>query len=415
MFHELPLYAQKTISPYVPKTHQLIWRSFNDGEPRLLPYLLNHEDPSIETSAFAEIDALVRDSYKIHKEYTLRVLQEISLIDPSWENYMLVKGMSFQRYYTDLLLRPFRDIDIITRTVEDLYQLVHRLSNAGFMIDAGAIHHPPWLPKSPHLYIEMVGDRPGAPYVELYAGGWQISFRTGITFDFLKQHSVSTSIGGITCRVPDNDTTMLILAAEQYERQEIRARDLFDLLLVTPLSNIERVTGLLKEYRLVPLMSRLANRLKTVVQDDTLLPQGVTQLAASYKSPKLPWVCHRTLVHVAPALFGLATDLVSAKAIIHNFLEESRCLLLKRQRHLWLVRTLTCLTRADSSLRHGRLVHLFYVDEDCSSWRVIRCKNGIILLRSPIGTFVLTVHMLEPDRRILDALIESSRKRFTQL
>jgi hypothetical protein len=328
----------------------------------------------------------------------------VSSIDPQWERFMLVKGISLQRFYGDSYLRRYRDIDIIARQPQDLYELEGLLAESGFTIQAGGVSYPRWIGSGePFIYVDMARGDPVSPEVELYAGGWPISFRTGISWQELAYHSEILPILASSCRVPTPDWSLLMLVAEQYERFQIRARDLFDMLYLIPNVDLEVVHHLTLKYNLEHLFSRLASALLAITGEFAITRPLASLIFPERRLPK-NWVASRSVSHVFPFLAGRYGRRYALINTLTNCLEEYRCYFLRREQHLWLVRLMTLWGQPASLLTRGRYLHLFHINEYKNQWRVEECARGVTLLHTPMGTFVLTANLLESDDDIAAAV-----------
>ena len=394
-------YMAKWVLPFAPAFHRQIWAAFGTNLRKSVPYIPTTRSCSDPADEFA---ACLEDDMKAFHATIAEVISLISSVDPQWNRYMIVKGITLQPFYGDTYLRRYRDIDIIARRPEDLCEIAVLLGESGFSTVAGGTSYPRWLsPNGPYFFVDMAKEDTRYPEIEVHAGGWPISFRTGIPWDELKMNSEIRTVFDLPCRVPTPDWTLLMLVAEQYERFEIRARDLFDMMFLLPKVDIRNIWPAMEQYDLTQFFVRLATALIDTVQEPTVSDK-LGQYRFPQKWPFSNWTISRNLVHVYPVLRRRYGTQFAIWNTITNYLEEYRCYLLRNTHRFTLVKLMTRWTPPERLLKSGRYLHLFQITTGARPWQVRERWHNVTLLHTPMGTFVLTANLLESDDHIAAAV-----------
>lgn len=394
---------------HLSPAEQRLWKSAEirsfDDVPCLLPdsCLVSSAGPGVRTVALtlaAEYEQFQREMGRI-----------MNILYSAGYPPFLVKGPGMQRYYPPQLFRRFHDLDVVVDSPETLWQVATALGTADYHIEGATISQPPWASDSPWTgFFKFARPDQEWPAVEVHVGGFSISTQTGIPYKTLLSHSQLGHTFGMPCRILTDEAALIVLIAEQYSRFSTKPRDYIDLyyLALNGSCHPQRIAILLQEYQLELFWRRLVGGLVERV-GELHLPSLLTSGAPRPARVVQPWARYfqswnfsRHRYHVFPILAGSKGVIRASRLTLLNYLDEWKNELVRHERHLWLVRLLSLSRGPSASFRAGRLVILIPLAPICGSWQWERLGRREIL-RTPAGSFLLTVDLLDTDSDLSQA------------
>lgn len=318
---------------------------------------------------------------------------------------LLLKGLAVEQYYPSRRLRYSNDVDLLVRDEMELGSVAKMLTSRHWRLrgNSSLQAHKSATGLVGKFRFDPVVRNAGLPKVEVCLRAFPLRSASAITIDGLAPRDRSASfLGAVGLRTPDRMGSLVILLAEQLERDQTLLRDTDDYRAImagmrpcecTHVEGVVRKLGLLGELVRLRRAAQIVKRSSLFYGTRRSTRRRVVRQALGF---------HTQDATVQRGL-TMALHVWRAEVALHWFQED---------RALWLLKLAERLTTVRRELQRGHIVHLLPLTQEpveSWTWRTIGPHS---VWSTPIGTFLATLNCIHESRELEElrrSLVEEAR------
>lgn len=306
----------------------------------------------------------------------------VEILNDSQTDYLVLKGLALKKYYPKNLPRQSVDFDFIIKDLSQFLKIYFNLKNQGYELDDFPI-----FTCEKNEVLGVVSLKKEIPneypiYIEFNIGGFLISEGTWLNDEELWNKKEKIIWQSIELNVPNDNWNLINLIAEFGGNKSVRIRDAVDYyFLIKNNSNIDLVyiNKYIKKWN-------LRYQYKKLTKFHDLLEDG------KYRENRQDSLLHSfnmNLRHILPLTIKKMKR-KSIKKLIYHYLKITGNYLVKKDRHLGLIRNIEkSILPVKKVYEAGVHVNFIELDIERNNWKLVPYKGGSVM-QTPIGNFLLS-------------------------
>ncbi|MCR6109541.1 nucleotidyltransferase family protein [Bacillus sp. A301a_S52] len=191
------------------------------------------------------------------------LLKVLEVLNYKKIDYLLLKGLSFQKYYPSTLYRYSLDFDFSVSNFEDFLKCADTLFSRGFEYES----YPQFsYNQEMRGVIKLIKCLDGGDTlsIEFNIGGFPASDFTWIDYSIISKDSRTMYENEVAINIPSHIANFIIFLAEVNERDVLRVRDALDFKYMIEYIKIEKVSTTLKSLYLYKNVRRVYKYLENL-------------------------------------------------------------------------------------------------------------------------------------------------------
>ncbi|WP_339262452.1 nucleotidyltransferase family protein [Lysinibacillus sp. FSL K6-3209] len=188
------------------------------------------------------IDQLIYSSYNIkdldneNRKYLIKkrelrlkeIKNVIRVLNKQERKFIIIKGISIQKYYPNNIKRQFHDLDIVVKEFDEFCDILKILLELGYKykFTPAICQRENEIFGVVEVYKELNDNIKN--FIELNCGGFPVSYYSWLNFKHLWEQKQHYSFEGLNFYMPSDTMNLLILVAEAGGNHKLRVRDFID-------------------------------------------------------------------------------------------------------------------------------------------------------------------------------------------
>ncbi|MED4590511.1 nucleotidyltransferase family protein [Priestia flexa] len=345
-----------------------------------------------------EIDDKFHNIFKDYKQKRADALVILKILDKKRKaleiDYLLLKGLGIENYYSKQNFRHFADLDICVPSEKEFWEIGNRLLEKDFNIystvnlcknkDNNRIYGSA---RFESLYSSPLK---GA---ELQIGRFPLTIKTFISWDILTYNQRNIFIDGVESKIPGPEVTFILNIGELLTRSgEFYLRDTLDIIEILNVKKLD-IDFILKNIKKLNLYPALKILESLFYKYEIPLPPTLVQILKEFRFASKNVV----IGHIIP--FLKKQNELNLKNIYLLTIRKVTYFLNDRDKFLFYLRKIDEKNTPFEFFNNAIYIYFMKIHEHQGTYEWVNLNNDHLVI-TPIGTFLACMHALHSDEEL---------------